>query len=118
MDIGSFLQKLCSMLKELFFASYGDSQDSAGGDLYLAPGTDWIQIASVNNPCILMFRNLDPIAELMITWRKENSTGYRIAADTSFILDGVSGIIYCKPADPLVGLNINFLIISKKVNDV
>lgn len=117
MDIGAFLQKLCVMLQDIFFASYGDPNESVFGDFSLPASSDWSQIASITNPCILYVRNLDAVDEVMITWDKDTSVGMRLPASAVMLLDCVSGVIYAKVSDPAATASINVGVISKRITE-
>ncbi len=117
MEIGAFLQKLCVMLQDIFYMSYGDRVDSKAGDLLVTDTGAWIQLLTASNPSILRLRNLDPANEVMITWNDKDVIGGKISADSTEIYDNVTGVVYIKPVAAGTSATINYLLISRKIND-
>ena len=117
MELGTFLQKLCGMIRDLFFSAFGDNVLSGCGDYTVPDDTDWHLFASVSNPCILTVRNLDPANEVYITWNDKSVYGKRIPADSEYIFDRVTGNVFAKVVTPGATVDINFMVVSQRLNE-
>lgn len=117
MELPAFLQKLCVMMQEFFFASYGDSTTSVMGDISLPASSDWQQISSISTPCIFRLRNMDSADEIMITWDRTKDGGIKVAAGGIEVYDGVSGVIYARVVDPATTAVINVGVIAKRTTE-
>ena len=120
MDIGQFLAKICRMLRDMFFWSYGDPSQSLCKDLTL-PSLDpkaWTLIASIPKSSILVIRNLDAVEEIEITSNENDTVGMRIAADTVYGFERFSGNLYGRSYSVSTQVDINIGIFGLRTTDI
>lgn len=108
------LEKMCKMMKELFFKSFGQ-EDSSFSDHNTLPVDSlhkWQKIITMSKPGILDFRNADAANQLEYTWNELSSRGFIMDHGDVFVKDSVSGILYARSVDPTLSCDYEYNFVS------
>ena len=115
MTLPEFFQSICERIKEFFYASYGD-RDNSKGIYTTVTGTNWLPVISVPVPSVAYIRNMSTADELEICFNDENVTGMMIKKDLGLVLDKVSGDIYARPVDSTKTVSLNIYVVALRTN--
>jgi len=118
MTQGEFFKKICNILKEMFFKSYGDSTNSKSVTTTLPASSDWQAVMLISTSSILYFRNKDAANEVEFTFNETDVVGAQIKEDTAVVLDNVSGTLFARVVDNTTTATINISVVALRTSDV